>query len=82
MATLQLQEAKAKFSEVVEAALKDGPQIVTRRGIEVVAIVPIEQWKQTQVRNEHYLDALLKGPRHENLVPKRIKLRMRKPPKF
>ncbi len=28
----QLQEAKNKFSEVVEAALKDGPQVITKRG--------------------------------------------------
>ena len=28
----QLQEAKAKFSELVQKAIDDGPQTVTRRG--------------------------------------------------
>jgi antitoxin Phd len=35
----QLQEAKAKFSEVVQKAIDEGPQTVTRRGKEVVVIV-------------------------------------------
>ncbi len=33
MAQWQLQEAKNKFSEVIDKAIKDGPQVVTRRGI-------------------------------------------------
>ncbi len=35
----QLQEAKNKFSEVVEEALKEGPQVITRRGVEAVVIL-------------------------------------------
>jgi prevent-host-death family protein len=34
--TWQLQEAKSKFSRVVEVALSDGPQVVTRRGTDTV----------------------------------------------
>ncbi len=37
--TWQLQEAKAKFSEVVENALQKGPQRVTRRGKESVIVI-------------------------------------------
>jgi prevent-host-death family protein len=48
MASWQLQEAKAKFSEVIDTAEKKGPQIVTRHGTETVVIVPIEQWKRLQ----------------------------------
>ena len=50
MASWQLQEAKAKFSEVIDTAVKKGPQIVTRHGVETAVIVPIEQWKQLQAR--------------------------------
>ena len=32
----QLQEAKNKFSEVVEEAISHGPQIITKHGIEAV----------------------------------------------
>jgi antitoxin Phd len=46
MATWQLQEAKAKFSHVVDVALKEGAQVVTRNGVPAVAIVPIEQWQK------------------------------------
>ncbi len=35
----QLQEAKNRFSEVVNRALAEGPQIVTRHGQEIVVIL-------------------------------------------
>ena len=56
MNSWQLQEAKARFSEFLDAALKKGPQVVTRRGVadhdvEIVADrgiatrVPDEEWE-------------------------------------
>src|SRR5205814_1831201 len=38
MASWQVQDAKARFSELLDATLKKGPQIVTRRGVEMVAL--------------------------------------------
>jgi len=35
----QLQEAKNRFSEVVDLALEEGPQTVTRHGKEVVVVI-------------------------------------------
>jgi prevent-host-death family protein len=32
MRSWQVQEAKARFSELLEASLKEGPQVVTKRG--------------------------------------------------
>lgn len=40
----QLQEAKNKFSQVVNEALARGPQIVTRRGEDVVVIISKEEY--------------------------------------
>ena len=40
--TWQLQEAKNRFSELVDLSLAEGPQIVTRHGKPVVQIVPIK----------------------------------------
>ncbi len=40
----QLQEAKNKFSQVVDEALVKGPQVVTRRGEEVVVIISTEEY--------------------------------------
>ena len=46
MASWALQDAKGRFSEVVDRARRDGPQIVTRRGAEAVVIVAAEQFRQ------------------------------------
>jgi antitoxin Phd len=42
----QLQEAKSRFSEVVDQALEHGPQVVSRRGEEVVVILSFAEYKQ------------------------------------
>jgi len=42
----QLQEAKNKFSEVVEEALSKGPQVVTRRGVEAVIILSYAEYRK------------------------------------
>lgn len=41
----QLQEAKNKFSEVVEAALTHGPQVITKRGVEAVIVLSYAQYR-------------------------------------
>jgi len=84
MAVWQLQDAKARFSELVETTVKKGPQIVSRRGVETVVVVPIEEWKQLKQRaRPGLLEVLLgPGPRFENIVPERGKLRLRKPIEF
>lgn len=38
----QVQEAKNRFSEVIERALRDGPQVVTRHGRPVVQVVAVD----------------------------------------
>ena len=42
----QLQEAKNKFSEVVDEAIKHGPQIVTKRGIETVIVISYKEYQR------------------------------------
>lgn len=44
--TWQLQEAKAKFSALVNAALTEGPQVVTKHGEDVVVIVSKEEYEK------------------------------------
>ena len=41
MGSWQVQDAKARFSEFLDATIKKGPQVVTRRGIETAVLVPI-----------------------------------------
>jgi len=82
MASWQLQEAKARFSEFLDAAVKKGPQIVTRRGVETAVLVPIEEWNRLQKAARPTLKELLlgPGPRFDDLVPERRKFRQRQPP--
>lgn len=41
----QLQEAKNKFSEVVEQALANGPQVITKRGVETVIVLSYTEYR-------------------------------------
>jgi antitoxin Phd len=50
--TWPVYHAKARFSEFLDATLKEGPQIVTRRGIETAILVPIDEWKRLKDPSE------------------------------
>jgi len=83
MATWQLQDAKARLSEVIDTAKKQGPQIITQRGVKSAVVVPFEQWeRESAARKPTLLEILQSGPRFEIPIPPRGKMRMRKPVKF
>jgi len=86
MATWQLQDAKAKFSELVDKAEKEGAQVITRRGLETVAVVPIEEWKRlSAVAKPSLKDVLLNPPTRHNIdkyLPRRGKAKLRPPIDF
>lgn len=84
MATWQVQDAKARFSELLDSALRKGPQIVTKRGIDTAVLVPIEEWRRLQRAARPDIKELLlgNGPRFENLVPERRHHKRRKPVRF
>jgi antitoxin Phd len=54
-----VQDAKARFSEFLEASLKEGPQIVTKRGAEAAVLVPIAEWRRLQSAARSSLKELL-----------------------
>jgi prevent-host-death family protein len=58
----QLQEAKQRFSEVVQRVLDEGPQVVTRRGQEVVVIVSASEFQRLTGRLPDFKEFLLSGP--------------------
>ena len=84
MGSWQVQDAKARFSEFLDATIKKGPQVVTRRGIETAVLVPIEEWNRLQKAARPRLKALLLAPggRFENLIPAIRNLRRRAPLEF
>ncbi len=79
-----VQDAKARFSELLDTCLKDGPQVVARRGTETAVLVPIEEWRRLQRAARPTLKELLLAdtPRWDTPVPPRGRLRRRSPPSF
>ena len=73
MNSWQLQQAKARFSEFLDAALNKGPQVVTRRGVEQAVLVSMEEWRRLQPESRPNLKEWLleEGPRFEEIVPER-----------
>ena len=78
----QVQEARARFSELLEASHAEGPQIVTKHGKETAVVVSIEQWRRLESAAKPNLKAFLPAPeaRTEALTPPRRKLRLRPAP--
>lgn len=74
-----VQDAKARFSEMLETSLAEGPQIVTRRGVETAVLVPVEQWRRLDRMTRPSLKALLLAPeaRTDELAPPRSEYRNR-----
>ena len=54
----QLQEAKNRFSEVVDEAIQHGPQTVTRHGREAVVIVSYDDYIKLKPEPANLLKAL------------------------
>jgi len=63
--TWQLQEAKSKLSAVIEAALEEGPQVITRRGEETAVVLSVADYRAMllgrQPLSEFFRDSPLAG---------------------
>jgi len=62
MAAWKVQDAKARFSELLDVTIKKGPQIVTRRGQDAAVLVPIEEWRRLQRAARPGLKAFWSSP--------------------
>ena len=73
MHTWPVQDAKAKFSEFLDACLSEGPQMVTKRGAEAAVLVPVQEWRRLQSAARPSLKSLLlsSDARAELDLPKR-----------
>ncbi len=76
-----VQDAKARFSEMLDTCLKHGPQLVTRRGAEAAVLVPATDWRRLKEMTKPTLKNLLlaKEARGEMNIPPRGHLRRRTP---
>lgn len=76
--------AKARFSELLETCLREGPQVVTKRGQEAAVLVPAKAWRQLQSAARPTLKDLLlaEHARGELNLNARGAKRRRTPPKL
>jgi antitoxin Phd len=84
MKTWPVQDAKARFSELLETCLREGPQLVTRRGEEAAVLVPAKEWERlTRTRQPTLKELLLTDFARGDLnIPPRGRLRRRAPKAF
>jgi len=68
-----VQDAKARFSELLDAALAEGPQVVSRRGTDAAVLVSLDEWQRLQAAARPTLKSLLlsDGARAEIPLPPR-----------
>ena len=80
MKTWSVQDAKARFSEFLDACITDGPQIVTKRGAEAAVLVPVEEWRRLMASARPSIKQLLLSDdaRTDLLTPPRGVARRRK----
>lgn len=68
MATWQVQEAKARLSEVIDRARTEGPQTITRHGTERVIVLSIEDYRALAAHKPNFKAYLLGGPKIDDFV--------------
>ncbi len=80
----KLYDAKARFSEFLDTTLREGPQVVSRRGVAEAVLVPIDEWERVQrAKKPDLRDFLLgPGPRFELEIPPRRTYHSRPPVEF
>lgn len=84
MKSWPVQDAKAQFSELLDTCLKEGPQMVTKRGVDAAVLAPASDWQRLQQSARPTLKELLLAPypRGDLLAPERGRLRRRRPGGF
>jgi prevent-host-death family protein len=71
-------QAKARFSELIESALNEGPQVITRNGVETAIVVSIEEWEKKTKRKGTLAEFFANSPlRNSGLSTERTKDRSR-----
>jgi len=63
MAIWQVQQAKTRFSQVIEDANSDGPQIITKHGTDRAVVLSMEDYRALTAHKPDFKQYLLGGPR-------------------
>jgi antitoxin Phd len=82
MKTWQLQEAKARLSEVIKQALKEGPQTITMRGEPTAVVISKDEYERLRHPRGSFVDFMRKSPLYDvDIDLKREQTLTRKAPK-
>lgn len=72
MTKWRLREAKKALPKLIDRALTDGPQIITRHGVEVVVVMPVARYRKLTMPAQNLADFLVHSPlRNSGLVIER-----------
>jgi prevent-host-death family protein len=63
----QLQAAKQHFSELVERARRDGPQVVSKHGKDAVVVVSIEEYRRLRGGEPSLIEFIRSAPDFDDL---------------
>jgi antitoxin Phd len=67
----QIQDAKARFSELIERARSKGPQTITRHGAESAVVLSIEDYRVLASYKPDFKAHLLGGPKVDDFPVER-----------
>ena len=73
----QLRAAKQRFSELVERARQEGPQVVTKHGKETVVVVSVEEYRRLRGHEPSLVEFIRAGPDFDLLGIGRVQDRSR-----
>lgn len=66
MATWQVQEAKTRLSEVIDRAISEGPQTITRHGKARAVLVSVAEFEALSKKQPDFKEFLLGGPKFDD----------------
>lgn len=72
MGTWSIYEAKARFSELVNSSIENGPQYVTRHGTPTVVVLPVQEFLAMQGPRTTLREFLLSAPRVDLSIERSI----------
>jgi len=73
MASWQVQDAKARLSEMIEQARTEGPQTITRHGTERAVVLSIEDYRALTAHKPDFKAYLLGGPKVDDFPVERTR---------
>ncbi|MCV0394230.1 MAG: type II toxin-antitoxin system Phd/YefM family antitoxin [Rhizobiaceae bacterium] len=75
-----LQDAKNNFSKVVDKAIHEGPQTVTRRGKRAAVVISAEEYERlTAGKKPTLVDHILSGPEWPEDMDEEVRRRTKEP---